>query len=130
MADFRRCLYALAVVALLAGLSVPASAQSISCLLAPDMTEGPYWVDEKLLRSDIRTDPSDGRNVFGGATRKPRPQQNGHKPEAGAQPDLKGFVSRHVSPRLRDGFEQARKELGGPPIFPGTMCESVDEDVG
>ena len=24
------------------------------------MTEGPYWVDEKLFRSDIRTDPSTG----------------------------------------------------------------------
>ena len=31
MADFRRCLYALAVVALLAGLSVPAGAQPLNC---------------------------------------------------------------------------------------------------
>jgi len=27
---------------------------------APTMTEGPYWVDEKLFRSDIRTDPATG----------------------------------------------------------------------
>ena len=27
---------------------------------APQVTEGPYWVDEKLFRSDIRTDPSTG----------------------------------------------------------------------
>src|SRR6059036_595304 len=39
---------------------VPAGAQtSFACVLAPQMTEGPYWVDEKLNRSDIRVDPSD-----------------------------------------------------------------------
>ena len=37
----------------------PASAQA-SCVLNPEMTEGPYWVDEKLNRADIRVDPSDG----------------------------------------------------------------------
>src|SRR5437899_4171142 len=26
----------------------------------PTVTEGPYWVDEKLFRSDIRTDPATG----------------------------------------------------------------------
>ncbi len=26
----------------------------------PQVTEGPYWVDEKLFRSDLRTDPSNG----------------------------------------------------------------------
>ncbi|HWB98908.1 MAG TPA: hypothetical protein VG672_19500, partial [Bryobacteraceae bacterium] len=26
----------------------------------PQVTEGPYWVDEKLFRSDIRTDPTNG----------------------------------------------------------------------
>jgi uncharacterized protein (TIGR03437 family) len=26
----------------------------------PQVTEGPYWVDEKLFRSDIRTDPTTG----------------------------------------------------------------------
>jgi len=32
-----------------------------TCVLAtPTVTEGPYWVDEKLFRSDIRTDPSTG----------------------------------------------------------------------
>src|SRR3954454_6492520 len=30
------------------------------CVVRPEMTEGPYFVDEKLNRSDIRTDPSDG----------------------------------------------------------------------
>ena len=30
------------------------------CVVRPAETEGPYFVDEKLLRSDIRPDPSDG----------------------------------------------------------------------
>jgi uncharacterized protein (TIGR03437 family) len=34
---------------------------TITCVGAtPTTTEGPYWVDEKLFRSDIRTDPSTG----------------------------------------------------------------------
>ncbi len=35
------------------GASVP------SCVVAPALTEGPYFVDEKLNRSDVRSDPSD-----------------------------------------------------------------------
>jgi protocatechuate 3,4-dioxygenase beta subunit len=31
-----------------------------SCVVRPAQTQGPYFVDEKLLRSDIRPDPSDG----------------------------------------------------------------------
>jgi protocatechuate 3,4-dioxygenase beta subunit len=31
-----------------------------SCVVRPELTEGPYYVDEELLRSDIRSDPSDG----------------------------------------------------------------------
>jgi protocatechuate 3,4-dioxygenase beta subunit len=31
-----------------------------SCLVRPEQTEGPYFVDERLNRSDIRADPSDG----------------------------------------------------------------------
>lgn len=30
------------------------------CVVRPQQTEGPYFVDEKLNRSDIRSDPSDG----------------------------------------------------------------------
>src|SRR5262249_23511013 len=41
--------------------SIPAAAQSsLNCVLTPDLTEGPYFVDEKLNRSDIRTDPTTG----------------------------------------------------------------------
>ena len=38
-----------------------ADAAEVACIEeAPEMTEGPYWVDEKLNRSDIRVDPTDG----------------------------------------------------------------------
>jgi protocatechuate 3,4-dioxygenase beta subunit len=37
-----------------------ASAADASCIVRPEMTEGPYFVDERLNRSDIRFDPSDG----------------------------------------------------------------------
>lgn len=41
--------------------SVPALAQSaFDCVLSPALTEGPYFVDEKLNRSDIRIDPTTG----------------------------------------------------------------------
>lgn len=32
-----------------------------SCVVRPEQTEGPYFVDERLNRSDIRADPTDGR---------------------------------------------------------------------
>jgi protocatechuate 3,4-dioxygenase beta subunit len=31
-----------------------------SCVVRPELTEGPYYVDEELNRSDIRSDPSTG----------------------------------------------------------------------
>ena len=34
--------------------------RSSPCVVRPVMTEGPYYVDEKLDRSDIRSDPTDG----------------------------------------------------------------------
>lgn len=48
---------------LAAGGSMPTPAfgqSAFSCVLNPELTEGPYWVEEKLNRSDIRVDPSDG----------------------------------------------------------------------
>ncbi len=32
-----------------------------SCIVRPAQTEGPYFVDERLHRSDIRSDPADGQ---------------------------------------------------------------------
>jgi protocatechuate 3,4-dioxygenase beta subunit len=40
--------------------SAPAAAVLPSCVVRPALTEGPYFVDEKLNRSDIRSDPSTG----------------------------------------------------------------------
>lgn len=36
------------------------SAEPLDCMVRPQQTEGPYFVDEDLNRSDIRADPSDG----------------------------------------------------------------------
>jgi protocatechuate 3,4-dioxygenase beta subunit len=41
-----------------AGGSPPAAAVLPSCVVRPALTEGPYFVDEKLNRSDIRSEPS------------------------------------------------------------------------
>ncbi len=35
------------------------------CIVRPQQTEGPYFVDERLNRSDIRSDPSDGSEKEG-----------------------------------------------------------------
>lgn len=44
-----------------APLSTATAVSSIPvCVVRPELTEGPYFVDEKLNRSDIRSDPSDG----------------------------------------------------------------------
>jgi protocatechuate 3,4-dioxygenase beta subunit len=40
------------------GRSTPGAATS-SCIVRPQQTEGPYFVDEKLNRADIRVEPSD-----------------------------------------------------------------------
>lgn len=39
---------------------VLAATQGSSCVVRPEQTEGPYFVDERLNRSDIRSDPTDG----------------------------------------------------------------------
>lgn len=48
--------------AMLAGRSSWSSAAepALSCIESPSQTEGPYFVDERLNRSDIRADPADG----------------------------------------------------------------------
>src|ERR1700760_1482248 len=43
------------------GTQAPATVDAATCVPStPTVTEGPYWVDEKLFRSDIRTDPATG----------------------------------------------------------------------
>jgi protocatechuate 3,4-dioxygenase beta subunit len=41
-------------------LPFSADAATVCSVNTPTVTEGPYWVDEKLFRSDIRTDPATG----------------------------------------------------------------------
>ena len=43
-----------------ASASAAAAASLPSCIVRPAETEGPYFVDEKLNRADIRSDPGDG----------------------------------------------------------------------
>jgi protocatechuate 3,4-dioxygenase beta subunit len=42
------------------GKGVAEAASTACVILTPQVTEGPYWVEEHLFRSDIRTDPSTG----------------------------------------------------------------------
>lgn len=37
-----------------------ANGATLACVATPQQTEGPYFVDERLHRSDIRLDPTDG----------------------------------------------------------------------
>ena len=54
-----------------ASLTTPTTASTSTsiplpaCVVRPEMTEGPYFVDEMLNRSDIRTDPADGSISIG-----------------------------------------------------------------
>ena len=47
------------------GASPTVEPSALACVVSPEMTEGPYFVDEMLDRSDIQTDPSDGSVVEG-----------------------------------------------------------------
>lgn len=38
----------------------PAAVSAPPCIVRPEQMEGPYFVDERLHRSDLRSDPSDG----------------------------------------------------------------------
>jgi len=53
-----------------AATAAPATAATVAvatptCVVKPELTEGPYFVDEKLNRSDIRPDPSGGPTADG-----------------------------------------------------------------
>jgi protocatechuate 3,4-dioxygenase beta subunit len=81
------------------GTAQPTSAPSTAstgtlpaCVVRPALTEGPYFVDEMLNRSDIRSDPSDG-TVKDGAllnltVRVSQIDSGGCTPLVGAQVDV------------------------------------------
>ena len=52
-------------VVALAGPMAFAQTRVPGCVVVPQQTEGPYFVDEKLNRSDIRPDPSNGKTSEG-----------------------------------------------------------------
>ncbi|HEX6356184.1 twin-arginine translocation pathway signal protein [Actinophytocola sp.] len=52
-----------------ASASSTTNADTVDIVVKPEMTEGPYFVDENLNRSDIRVDTSDGSVVDGTALR-------------------------------------------------------------
>ncbi|HEY8608986.1 MAG TPA: intradiol ring-cleavage dioxygenase [Noviherbaspirillum sp.] len=57
----RRTLIALAAaVAAPRGQAQPAPAGRPACVITAEQTEGPYFLDHRLNRSDLRSDPSDG----------------------------------------------------------------------
>ena len=73
------------------GTAIP-SGTLPACVVRPEQTEGPYFVDEMLNRSDIRSDPSDGL-VSDGAPFElsfnvSQVGSNGCTPLAGAQVDI------------------------------------------
>jgi protocatechuate 3,4-dioxygenase beta subunit len=47
------------------GATAAAPAGVPNCVVVPQQEEGPYFVDERLNRSDIRTDPSSGMTTPG-----------------------------------------------------------------
>lgn len=56
----REALALLGGAAMLAGGVRPGIAQSLpSCIVTPEQTEGPFFTDVRLNRSDIRSDPAD-----------------------------------------------------------------------
>jgi protocatechuate 3,4-dioxygenase beta subunit len=47
------------------GRAAAARVPMLTCTVRPRQTEGPYFVDERLLRSDVRIDPADGSSTPG-----------------------------------------------------------------
>src|SRR6266516_3348088 len=44
-----------------AAIQAPTTAAAVpACVVRPEVTEGPYYVNENLVRSDIRSDPNTG----------------------------------------------------------------------
>ncbi|MGH7472077.1 MAG: intradiol ring-cleavage dioxygenase [Longimicrobiales bacterium] len=75
------------------GRSRPASALALpACVVRPQQMEGPYFVDEKLNRQDIRSDPTNGQVKDGArldlAFQVSRVDGSGCRPLSGAMVDV------------------------------------------
>jgi protocatechuate 3,4-dioxygenase beta subunit len=69
----------------------PSAVLGATCPATPAQTEGPYWVDERLQRVDITTDPTDGSTRPGVPLRLELTVQRtdaGCTPAAGVQVDV------------------------------------------
>jgi protocatechuate 3,4-dioxygenase beta subunit len=56
---------AASATALATATAVAVASSLPSCVVVPELTEGPYYVNENLERSDIRVDTADGSTVAG-----------------------------------------------------------------
>lgn len=79
-----------------------------SCVVRPEQTEGPYFVDERLQRSDIRSDPTDGHMKPGTplalTLQVSRLDGKGCRPLAGAQVDIWHCDALGVYSDVRDPY--------------------------
>ena len=96
-------------------------ANAIACVLRPKQTEGPYFVDEKLNRSDIRSEPADGIAKAGTELRLTfnvlRMDGNACKPLEGAIVDVWHCDAAGVYSDVKD--EDARSDTRGKKFLRG-----------
>lgn len=106
-----------------AGTQVTPAGETVAvpaCVVRPELTEGPYFVDEELNRSDIRSDPSDN-SVQEGAQldltiRVAQISAQACLPLAGAQVDIWHCDARGVYSDVNDanfGSTRGQKFLRG-----------------
>jgi protocatechuate 3,4-dioxygenase beta subunit len=128
----RRALAVLGATA--AALVVPAHAADSpgACVVRPEQTEGPYFVDEELNRSDIRTDPADGVACEGAPLRitfrVSRLEGGGCVPLSGATIEVWQCDAHGVYSDVRDaGFDTRGKKFlrGFQQTDPGGNAEFV-----
>lgn len=86
--------------------SVHAQSARPLCAVRPEQTEGPYFVDKQLNRSDIRTDPTSGRVSAGTplalTLQVSRLERSGCRPLAGATVDVWHCDSQGVYSGVQD----------------------------
>ena len=102
------------------------TAAALSCVVRPELTIGPYFVDEQLNRSDIRLEPSDGSAREGApltlAISVFDVSQNSCNPIEGAQVDIWHCDAQGVYSGVSDqGFDTTgQKFLRGYQLTDGT----------
>jgi protocatechuate 3,4-dioxygenase beta subunit len=88
-----------------------------SCVVRPELTEGPYYVDEELNRSDLRSDPSDGSTRAGALLaltfNVSRASNSACEPLAGAIVDVWHCDADGVYSDVADGRTIGKKFLRG-----------------